>query len=209
MLLDTSPKVEPEAGRPSEAFFFLLPVCWFSIYTFAGQNDLPNLQALKHFLPTWAHFQSSKFYQDKKSENTGLTVRFPLFRAIRVSWLSFALPCLLMTYCGQAAFISEHPDAVANPLFKAAPPGTFWPTLILSMMTSIVASQAMLTGTFQLISQAINMSFLPKIRAVHTSSRITSQIYIPMANWVMMTGSLGVTIMYKNVRSRILLSLPR
>ena len=187
------------AGRLLEEYSFLLLVsCLYNIYVRLYNSLL--LQALKRFSPTLVHFQSSKFYQVTKLETRELTISFPPYRAIRVSWLSFALPCLLTTYCGQAAFISEHPDAVANPLFKSAPPGTFWPTLILSMVTSIVASQAMLTGTFQLISQAIQMSYLPKIRAVHTSSQITSQIYIPMANWLMMAGSLGVTIMYKNVR---------
>ncbi|ODH49554.1 potassium uptake protein [Paracoccidioides brasiliensis] len=118
-------------------------------------------------------------------------------KAIRVSWLFFAFPCLILTYCGQAAFISSHPDAVMNPLFKSAPPGMYWPIFLLSILTSIVASQAMLTGTFQLMSQAIRMGYLPKIRAVHTSKRIPSQIYIPWANWLMMFAALVVTGVFK------------
>ncbi|OJD21363.1 hypothetical protein ACJ73_07298 [Blastomyces percursus] len=55
----------------------------------------------------------------------------------------------------------------------------------------------MLTGTFQLISQAIRMGYLPKIRAVHTSKRIPSQIYIPWANWLMMLAALVVTGIFK------------
>lgn len=105
-----------------------------------------------------------------------------------------------MTYCGQTAFISDHPDAITNPLFQAVPPGMYWPTLVLSMLASIVASQAMLTGTFQLISQAIRTAYLPKIRAVHTSKRVTSQIYVPLANWLMMGGALAVTGIFKTVR---------
>ncbi|OJD11175.1 potassium uptake protein [Emergomyces pasteurianus Ep9510] len=118
-------------------------------------------------------------------------------KAIRVSWLCFAFPCLILTYCGQAAFISIHPDAIANPLFKSAPTGMYWPIFLLSILTSIVASQAMLTGTFQLMSQAIRMGYLPKIRAVHTSKRIPSQIYIPWANWLMMFAALVVTGVFK------------
>ncbi|KAI1923126.1 hypothetical protein LOZ65_003321 [Ophidiomyces ophidiicola] len=101
------------------------------------------------------------------------------------------------SYHSLAAFISGHPDAIVNPLFKAVPPGMYWPTLILSILASIVASQAMLTGTFQLISQAIRMAYLPRIRRVHTSKRVTSQIYIPLANWLMMLGSLAVTSVFK------------
>ncbi|KKZ66004.1 hypothetical protein EMCG_08226 [[Emmonsia] crescens] len=96
-----------------------------------------------------------------------------------------------------AAFISIHPDAIVNPLFKSAPTGMYWPIFLLSILTSIVASQAMLTGTFQLMSQAIRMGYLPKIRAVHTSKRIPSQIYIPWANWLMMVAALVVTGVFK------------
>ncbi|EFE42937.1 hypothetical protein TRV_02302 [Trichophyton verrucosum HKI 0517] len=99
---------------------------------------------------------------------------------------------------GQAAYISEHLDAFENPLFKAVPPGLYWPTLVLSMITSIIASQAMLTGSFQLISQAVRLGYLPKLTRVHTSKRITSQIYIPLANWFMMACALAVTIVYQN-----------
>ncbi|GBF65694.1 potassium transporter [Trichophyton mentagrophytes] len=119
-------------------------------------------------------------------------------KAIRFSWLCFALPCLLIIYSGQAAYISEHLDAFENPLFKAVPPGLYWPTLVLSMITSIIASQAMLTGSFQLISQAVRLGYLPKLTRVHTSKRITSQIYIPLANWFMMACALAVTIVYQN-----------
>ncbi|KLJ10782.1 hypothetical protein EMPG_13860 [Blastomyces silverae] len=126
-----------------------------------------------------------------------LNESFSPTRAIRVSWLCFAFPCLLLTYCGQAAFISTHPDAIVNPLFKSAPPGMYWPLFFLSIVTSIVASQAMLTGTFQLMSQAIRMGYLPKIRTVHTSKRIPSQIYIPWANWLMMLAALIVTGVFK------------
>ncbi|EEQ32068.1 hypothetical protein McanMca71_001657 [Microsporum canis] len=119
-------------------------------------------------------------------------------KAIRVSWLCFALPCLLIIYSGQAAYISEHLDAFENPLFKSVPLGLYWPTLVLSMITSIIASQAMLTGSFQLISQAVRLGYLPKLTRVHTSKRITSQIYIPLANWSMMACALAVTIVYQN-----------
>ncbi|KAI1916049.1 hypothetical protein LOZ34_001560 [Ophidiomyces ophidiicola] len=114
-----------------------------------------------------------------------------------VQGIKIAAPDMSTNVVVVAAFISGHPDAIVNPLFKAVPPGMYWPTLILSILASIVASQAMLTGTFQLISQAIRMAYLPRIRRVHTSKRVTSQIYIPLANWLMMLGSLAVTSVFK------------
>lgn len=70
-------------------------------------------------------------------------------RAIQLSWLCYVFPCLLLAYIGQAAFISAHPDAYDNPFFNAAPPGTIYPSLIIAILAAVVASQAIITATFQ------------------------------------------------------------
>lgn len=70
-------------------------------------------------------------------------------RAIQISWLCYTFPCLLLAYIGQAAYISVHPAAYSNPFFNAAPPGTLYPALIIAILAAIVASQAIITATFQ------------------------------------------------------------
>lgn len=70
-------------------------------------------------------------------------------RAVQISWLGWAYPCLLLAYTGQAAFISSNPNAYSNPFFNAAPPGMLYPSLIVAMLAAIVASQAMITAVFQ------------------------------------------------------------
>jgi KUP system potassium uptake protein len=70
-------------------------------------------------------------------------------RAIQLSWLCYAFPCLLLAYTGQAAYISHHPGAYENPFFNAAPPGMLYPSLIIAILAAIVASQAIITATFQ------------------------------------------------------------
>jgi KUP system potassium uptake protein len=74
-------------------------------------------------------------------------------RAIQLSWLCYTFPCLLLAYIGQAAYISIHPEAYSNPFFNAAPPGTIYPALIIAILAAIVASQAIITATFQVRSQ--------------------------------------------------------
>jgi KUP system potassium uptake protein len=81
-----------------------------------------------------------------------------------------------MAYIGQAAYISKNPDAYSNPFFKAAPPGTFYPALVVSILASIVASQALITSTFQLLFQVINMSYFPPIKIINTSLEHHSQV---------------------------------
>jgi KUP system potassium uptake protein len=70
-------------------------------------------------------------------------------KAIQLSWLCYTYPCLLLAYIGQAAFISHTPGAYTNPFFNSAPPGTLYPALIIAILAAIVASQAIITATFQ------------------------------------------------------------
>lgn len=70
-------------------------------------------------------------------------------RAIQISWLGFTFPCLLLAYIGQAAYISVHPAAYSNPFFNAVPPGMLYPSLVIAILAAIVASQAIITATFQ------------------------------------------------------------
>lgn len=70
-------------------------------------------------------------------------------RAVQISWLLYTFPCLLLAYIGQAAYISVHPESYSNPFFNAAPPGTVYPSLVIAILAAIVASQAIITATFQ------------------------------------------------------------
>lgn len=123
--------------------------------------------------------------------------------AVQLSWLCFAYPCLLLAYIGQAAFISTDANVTAtaytNPFFYTVPPGTFYFSLVIAILAAIVASQAMITSSFQLLIQVMNVSYFPHIKAVHKSKIFHNQIYIPLANWLLMIGTVIVTAVYNNV----------
>ncbi|KAI4761012.1 putative potassium transporter [Aureobasidium sp. EXF-3400] len=119
-------------------------------------------------------------------------------RAIQISWLCLTFPCLLLAYIGQAAFISRTPSAYSNPFFETVPPGMFYPSLVLSILAAIVASQALITSTFQLLIQLMHSSYFPQIKATYTSTNFHGQVYIPLANWLMMIGTVIVTAVYSN-----------
>ncbi|KAK6357735.1 hypothetical protein TWF718_002043 [Orbilia javanica] len=122
-------------------------------------------------------------------------------RAIQISWVFFAYPCLILAYAGQAAHISRNEGAYSNPFFNTLPPGTFWPSFILSILAAIVASQATTTATFQLLTQIMALNYFPKLKVIHTSSKIHGQVYIPFANWLLMIGCVVVTAVYNNTTS--------
>ncbi|KAH7109823.1 potassium transporter-domain-containing protein [Dendryphion nanum] len=122
-------------------------------------------------------------------------------RAIQVSWLGYAYPCLLLAYSGQAAYISVHPEAYSNPFFNSAPPGWLIFSLISAIGAAIVASQAMITATFQLLTQIMKLSYFPQIKVVHTSTVYHGQLYVPAVNWLLMIGTVLVAAIYNNTRS--------
>ncbi|KAH8790480.1 potassium transporter-domain-containing protein [Hyaloscypha sp. PMI_1271] len=122
-------------------------------------------------------------------------------RAIQLSWLCYTFPCLLLAYIGQAAYISVHPEAYTNPFFNTAPPGTIYPALVIAILAAIVASQAIITATFQLLAQVMKLSYFPQIKVIHTSTIFHGQLYIPVANWLLMIGTILVASIYNNTTS--------
>lgn len=119
-------------------------------------------------------------------------------RAIQLSWCCYTYPCLLVAYIGQAAYISVHPDAYSNPFYKSVPSGWLYPSLIIAILAAIVASQAIITATFQLLSQIMKLSYCPQVKVVHTSKTFHGQLYVPFLNWLLMCGTILVTAVYSN-----------
>ncbi|RMZ71998.1 putative HAK-1 potassium transporter [Pyrenophora seminiperda CCB06] len=122
-------------------------------------------------------------------------------RAVQISWLGYAYPCLLLAYSGQAAYISVHPAAYANPFYNCVPHGWLIFSLVVAIAAAIVASQAMITATFQLLSQIMKLSYFPQIKVVHTSTTYHGQLYIPSINWLLMIGTVLVASIYNNTTS--------
>jgi KUP system potassium uptake protein len=110
---------------------------------------------------------------------------------IRVSWMSFVLPALMLNYLGQGAMIlglapADAAEAIKNPFFLLAPEAARLPLVILATMATVIASQAVITGAFSVTQQAIQLGFIPRLRITHTSASAAGQIYIPAINWALM-----------------------
>lgn len=119
-------------------------------------------------------------------------------RAIQYSWLLLVYPCLLLTYVGQAAYISRDSTAWDNPFFNTVPPGMFYPSLIVAILAAAVASQSTITACFQLLGQLMNSSYFPHVEIRFTSNKHYGQVYIPLANWLLMIGCVVVTAVYND-----------
>jgi KUP system potassium uptake protein len=116
--------------------------------------------------------------------------RKPIVRA----WYRLVLPALLLTYVGQGALLLRHPDAIENPFFRMAPGFLRYPLVALATVATVIASQALISGSFSLARQAVNLGFLPRLTIRHTSKEETGQIYVPIVNTALMLGCLALVV---------------
>ncbi|EGC32975.1 hypothetical protein DICPUDRAFT_95153 [Dictyostelium purpureum] len=118
-------------------------------------------------------------------------------KAVRIAWFFIAFPCLLLNYMGQAALYIENPH-VSNPFFELMPRSFLWPMIILATLATVIASQALISGAFSIINQAISLKFFPPLKVKHTSKKIKGQIYISEVNWALCFLTLIVVIGFKH-----------
>jgi KUP system potassium uptake protein len=111
-------------------------------------------------------------------------------RPIRLSWFAIVFPALGLNYLGQGALLLARPDAASSPFFHMAPAWALYPMICLATVSTVIASQAVVSGAFSMTKQAIALGFLPRMRVVHTSSQEAGQIYVPAINWLLLAAVL-------------------
>ncbi len=104
-------------------------------------------------------------------------------KAIMVSWLYIAFPCLMINYLGQSALLLKNPAAIENPFFLMAPEWARLPLVAIATLATIIASQAVISGAYSVSQQAVQLGFLPRLKILHTSAKAAGQIYVPLVNW--------------------------
>jgi KUP system potassium uptake protein len=122
-------------------------------------------------------------------------------RPIKVAWIYFVMPALLLNYMGQGAMLMNQDaaqalDTVKNPFFYLAPEMLRLPLVLLATIATIIASQAVISGAFSVTQQAIQLGFVPRLRITHTSESAAGQIYIPVVNWALMVMVILLVIMF-------------
>ncbi len=116
---------------------------------------------------------------------------------IRKAWFFVVLPCLLLNYFGQGAFLLGNPDGVSNPFFSMAPEWSLYPLVGLATLATTIASQALITGVFSISMQAVQQGYLPRVLIHHTSENEFGQIYIKNINYLLMFGCILLVLVFK------------
>ncbi len=111
-------------------------------------------------------------------------------KPIQTAWLGLVLPSLLINYFGQGAKVLADPAAIENPFYRLVPDSLLMPMIVLATAATIIASQAVITGAYSLVHQAIQLGMLPRLQIRHTSASQAGQIYIPRVTFALLIGVL-------------------
>ena len=119
---------------------------------------------------------------------------------IRLSWFIYVMPALMLNYFGQGAAILANPGQKVQLLFYSMVPNSGWflyPLVILATVATVIASQAVISGAFSLMSQAIQFGQSPRLTIIRTSPDKEGQIYIPSLNWILMLATIAIVLGFK------------
>jgi KUP system potassium uptake protein len=111
-------------------------------------------------------------------------------RPIQTAWFCLVLPALLLNYFGQGAKVLAEPAAIENPFYRLVPEMLLLPMVVLATAATVIASQAVITGAYSLVHQAIHLGLLPRLAIMHTSASQAGQIYIPRVTGALLVGVL-------------------
>jgi KUP system potassium uptake protein len=115
-------------------------------------------------------------------------------RPIRTAWFTVVLPSLLLSYFGQGALLLSNPAASENPFYRLAPAWALYPLILLATAATIIASQAVISGAFSVMRQAVQLGYSPRMIIAHTSPEEVGQVYVPAVNWTLMLAAIALVV---------------
>jgi KUP system potassium uptake protein len=118
-------------------------------------------------------------------------------RPIQIGWLYFVMPALLINYFGQGALVLSDPASIENPFYRLVPEVLLLPLVVLATAATVIASQAVITGAFSLIRQAVQLGLLPRFEVRYTSETHAGQIYLPRVNRLLLIGVVLLVLLFR------------
>ncbi|HWX58181.1 potassium transporter Kup [Bradyrhizobium sp.] len=118
-------------------------------------------------------------------------------RPIQTAWLWFVLPSLLVNYFGQGALVLSNPAAIENAFYRMVPEVLLLPMIALATAATVIASQAVITGAYSLVRQAVQLGLLPRFEVRYTSETHAGQIYLPRVNTLLLVGVMLLVLLFR------------
>ncbi|MEO7398975.1 MAG: potassium transporter Kup [Ilumatobacteraceae bacterium] len=186
-------------------------IVWFSVLALLGVRQIRHMPSvLKAVNPVyaldWFRFDPLNSFLTMGSIFLVVTGGEALYadmghfgrRPIQLTWYCLVMPALMLNYFGQAAMILQNPDTeLKNLFYEMAPEWASVPLVALATMAAVIASQALISGAFSLTVQAVQLDYLPRVKIRHTSSAHRGQVYVPLVNWLLMIGCVGLVVTFR------------
>jgi KUP system potassium uptake protein len=154
---------------------------------FAGRNGLAGLTILGGVILAVTGVEA--LYADLSHFGRGPIV---------AGWYALVFPALVLNYFGQGANLVADPKTIANPFYSLAPAWALIPMVVLATAATVIASQALISGAFTLVEQAIALNLAPRVLVQHTSHRYKGQVFVPSVNrWL----AIGCALLVVGFRS--------
>jgi KUP system potassium uptake protein len=119
-------------------------------------------------------------------------------RPMRIDWLLLVWPALVLNYFGQGSLLLREPSDVGNPFFLLAPSWALLPLVGLATAAALIASQAIIAGSYSLTRQTVQLGYLPRVTILHPSRAEMGEIYISGTSWVGLLGTAAVIVYFGN-----------
>jgi len=117
---------------------------------------------------------------------------------IRLAWFAFVMPARTLNYFGRCAMMLSHPEQPPSQLFYSLSPHWFlYPMIAIATAAAVIASQAVISGAFSLMGQAIQFGQSPRLTIIRTSVDEKGQIYIPALNWILMVATIAIVLGFR------------
>jgi KUP system potassium uptake protein len=118
-------------------------------------------------------------------------------KPIQSAWLFFVLPSLLINYFGQGALVLSDPGAIEHSFYRMVPEALVLPLVGLATAATVIASQAVITGAYSLVHQAVQLGLLPRFEVRYTSETHAGQIYLPRVNRLLLIGVMMLVLLFR------------
>lgn len=119
-------------------------------------------------------------------------------RPIVLAWIAVVLPALVINYLGQGAEVLRTPDDAANPFWTLVPDWATIPMVVLACLATIIASQAVISGSFSVVHQAGRLGLLPHLQVKHTSTHNSRQVFLPAVNMMVAVAVLTLVVTFRS-----------
>jgi len=119
-------------------------------------------------------------------------------KPIQRAWILLVFPALVLNYLGQGALVLTHPEDLNNPFFRMAPEWALHVLVVLATFATVIASQAVISGVFSITQQLVQLRAIPRMLVLHTSDTNRGQVYVPAANWILLSLVVLLVVMFQS-----------